>query len=73
MLGTSFVEFKLNYSGTKNLPIGEYIVDIDSILAGGRSWTIRCYPRGVGLLGTCPTMAITSLSTQGPQANPDTA
>jgi hypothetical protein len=46
MLGTSFVEFKLDYSGTKNLPIGEYIVDIDSILAGGRSWTIRCYPRG---------------------------
>jgi speckle-type POZ protein len=46
MLGTSFVEFKLNYSGTKNLPIGEYIVDIGSILAGGRSWTIRCYPRG---------------------------
>lgn len=46
MLGTSFIEFKLDYSGTKNLPIGESILD-SRLLAGGRTWTIVCFPRGV--------------------------
>ncbi|CAO2173555.1 unnamed protein product [Urochloa humidicola] len=40
-----FLEFKLDYSGTKNLAIGE-AVHSNSFSAGGHVWRIRCYPRG---------------------------
>jgi speckle-type POZ protein len=45
MLGTSFIEVKLDYSATKNLP-KRRVLD-GRLLAGGRTWTIVCFPRGV--------------------------
>ncbi|RCV31920.1 hypothetical protein SETIT_6G216900v2 [Setaria italica] len=40
-----FLEFKLDYSGCKNLAIGEAVYS-KNISAGGHVWRIRCYPRG---------------------------
>ncbi|CAL5005045.1 unnamed protein product [Urochloa decumbens] len=40
-----FLEFKLDYSGTKNLAIGEAVYS-KNISAGGHDWRIRCYPQG---------------------------
>ncbi|KAG2585115.1 hypothetical protein PVAP13_6KG370500 [Panicum virgatum] len=45
MLGPGFLEFKLDYSEKKNLPIGQY-VSSESFRAGGHLWKIICYPRG---------------------------
>jgi speckle-type POZ protein len=45
MLGSGFLEFKLDYSEKKNLPIGQY-VSSESFRAGGHLWKIICYPRG---------------------------
>jgi len=38
-------EFNLDYSGTKNLAIGEYVCS-KNFSAGGHRWRIICYPRG---------------------------
>jgi len=46
MLGTSFIELKLDYSATKNLPIGKGI-SLTRLLAGGRTWTIVCFLGGL--------------------------
>jgi speckle-type POZ protein len=40
-----FLEFKLDYSGTKNLAIGEAVYS-KNFSAGGHVWRIICYPRG---------------------------
>ncbi|CAD6264782.1 unnamed protein product [Miscanthus lutarioriparius] len=44
-LGSGFFEFKLDYSETKNIVIGDS-VSSDDISAGGHLWRINCYPRG---------------------------
>ncbi|XP_066351744.1 BTB/POZ and MATH domain-containing protein 1-like [Miscanthus floridulus] len=71
MLGTSFIEFKLDYSATKNFPIGKSIVD-SRLLAGGRTWTIVCFPRGVldngEYLSLCAVTTTTSKSRHGVKA-----
>ncbi|GJN15687.1 hypothetical protein PR202_gb02623 [Eleusine coracana subsp. coracana] len=45
MLDSGFLEFKLNYSKTKDLAIGDAIYS-QHIFAGGHIWRIKCYPRG---------------------------
>ncbi|CAO2207317.1 unnamed protein product [Urochloa humidicola] len=45
MLGSGFLEFRLDYSETKNIAIGDSVCS-DDISAGGHLWKIRCYPRG---------------------------
>ncbi|CAO2207323.1 unnamed protein product [Urochloa humidicola] len=45
MLGFGFIEFKLEYSEAKNLPIGQYVTS-ESFPAGGHLWKVVCYPRG---------------------------
>ncbi|CAL5001035.1 unnamed protein product [Urochloa decumbens] len=45
MLDSRFVEFKLDYTKTKNLPIGSVLRSGD-IAAGGHLWRFNCYPRG---------------------------
>ncbi|CAO2173556.1 unnamed protein product [Urochloa humidicola] len=40
-----FLEFKLDYPGTKNLAIGEAVYS-KNISAGGHVWRINCYPHG---------------------------
>ncbi|CAL4999798.1 unnamed protein product [Urochloa decumbens] len=45
MLGSGFLEFKLDYSETKNLAIGQH-VSSESFSVGGHLWRIICYPCG---------------------------
>ncbi|KAK3123905.1 hypothetical protein QOZ80_8AG0637790 [Eleusine coracana subsp. coracana] len=45
MLGSGFLEFKLYYSETRNLAIGDALSS-DYFSAGGHLWRIYCYPRG---------------------------
>ncbi|CAO2207326.1 unnamed protein product [Urochloa humidicola] len=45
MLGAGFLEYKLDYSEKKNLPIGQFVVS-ENFSAGGHLWRIKCYPRG---------------------------
>ncbi|CAO2162697.1 unnamed protein product [Urochloa humidicola] len=45
MSGSGFLEFRLDYSETKNIAIGDSVCS-DDISAGGHLWRIRCYPRG---------------------------
>ncbi|TVU05011.1 hypothetical protein EJB05_48158, partial [Eragrostis curvula] len=45
MLGSGFLEFKLDYSETTNLTIGD-VVSSEVISAGDYLWRICCYPRG---------------------------
>jgi speckle-type POZ protein len=45
MFGSCFVSFKLHYSQTEDLAIGD-VVPSEVISAGGHSWRINCYPRG---------------------------
>ena len=42
---SGFIEFKLNFAGTKNLAIGD-IVCSDDFSAGGHVWRVHCYPHG---------------------------
>ena len=42
---SGFIEFKLNFAGTKNLAIGD-IVCSDDFSAGGHVWRVNCYPHG---------------------------
>ncbi|TVU04980.1 hypothetical protein EJB05_48127, partial [Eragrostis curvula] len=42
---SGFLEFKLDYSATKNLAIGA-VVSSKDISAGGHIWRVNCYPRG---------------------------
>lgn len=48
MLDSTFIQFPLDYEGTKNLPIGECAAG-QHIFTGGCTWTIACYPRGNGM------------------------
>ncbi|CAL5005190.1 unnamed protein product [Urochloa decumbens] len=45
MSGSGFLEFRLDYSETKNIAIGDSVIS-DYISAGGHLWRIICYPRG---------------------------
>ncbi|CAL5005192.1 unnamed protein product [Urochloa decumbens] len=45
MLGSGFLEFKIDYLETKNLAIGDSVSSED-FSAGGCRWRICCYPRG---------------------------
>jgi speckle-type POZ protein len=45
MSGSSFLEFRLDYSETKNITIGDSVTS-DDISAGGHLWRIIYYPRG---------------------------
>ncbi|KAL6644505.1 hypothetical protein ACP70R_016113 [Stipagrostis hirtigluma subsp. patula] len=45
MLGSGFVEFKVNYEQTKDLAINKAIHS-DTFSAGGHMWRINCFPRG---------------------------
>ncbi|OQU79924.1 hypothetical protein SORBI_3007G046900 [Sorghum bicolor] len=45
MLGSGFLEFKLNYAQIHHLGIGD-VVSSESFSAGGFLWRINCYPRG---------------------------
>ena len=45
MLGSGFLELKLDYSKAKNILIGDVIYS-QNFSAGGYLWRIRCYPRG---------------------------
>ncbi|CAO2211560.1 unnamed protein product [Urochloa humidicola] len=45
MLDSRFVEFKLDYTKTKHLPIGSVVTSGD-IAGGGHLWRFHCYPRG---------------------------
>jgi speckle-type POZ protein len=45
MFDTRFLEFKLDFSQTKNLAAGEFISSED-ISVGGQVWRINCYPPG---------------------------
>ncbi|CAO2184337.1 unnamed protein product [Urochloa humidicola] len=44
--GSCFLEFRLDYSGTKDIAIGHY-VSSNHVSAGGHIWRIFCYPRGI--------------------------
>ncbi|CAN6297778.1 unnamed protein product [Urochloa humidicola] len=44
MLGSGFLEFKLQYSEWRNLAIGQTVSE--SFSAGGHRWKIKCYPHG---------------------------
>ncbi|CAL5005185.1 unnamed protein product [Urochloa decumbens] len=44
MFGSGFLEFKLDYSETMNLAIGQSVSE--SFYVGGHRWRIKCYPRG---------------------------
>nr|CAB3483557.1 unnamed protein product [Digitaria exilis] len=43
---TASLEFKLDFSGTKNIPVGEAVYS-NNFSAGGHVWRIACYPRGI--------------------------
>jgi speckle-type POZ protein len=43
--GSGFFEFKIDYSETKNMAVGDLVCS-DDISAGGHLWKINCYPRG---------------------------
>ncbi|CAO2202587.1 unnamed protein product [Urochloa humidicola] len=45
MLGSGFVEFKLDYSQAKDVAVGAAIHS-GNFAAGGHVWRIKCYPRG---------------------------
>lgn len=45
MLDSRFIEFKLDYTKTKDVPIGS-VVSSDDIAASGHRWRVICYPRG---------------------------
>ncbi|CAD6246719.1 unnamed protein product [Miscanthus lutarioriparius] len=45
MLGSGFLEFKLDYAQTHHLGIGD-VVSSENFSAGGYLWRINCYPRG---------------------------
>ncbi|CAL5013621.1 unnamed protein product [Urochloa decumbens] len=45
MWGTGFLEYKLDYSEKKDLPIGQF-VSSENFSAGGYLWRINCYPCG---------------------------
>jgi len=45
MSGSGFLEFRLDYSETNNIAIGDSVCS-DDIFAGGHLWRVRCYPRG---------------------------
>ncbi|RLN05037.1 hypothetical protein C2845_PM13G22990 [Panicum miliaceum] len=45
MLDSGFVEFKLDYSKSKDRAIGDAIYS-GNFSAGGHVWRVKCYPRG---------------------------
>jgi hypothetical protein len=45
LVPAGFLEFKLNFSGTKDLPIG-HVIKSEVFSAGGHLWCVYCYPRG---------------------------
>jgi speckle-type POZ protein len=45
MLGSGFLEFKLDYAQIHNIGIGD-VVSSENFSAGGYLWRINCYPRG---------------------------
>ncbi|WVZ92075.1 hypothetical protein U9M48_038169 [Paspalum notatum var. saurae] len=45
MVDSCFTQFKLDYSKTKDVPIGNFVSSED-LSAGGHLWRIHCYPRG---------------------------
>ena len=44
MFDSGFVSFKLHYSDTTDLAIGD-VVRSEVISVGGHSWRVNCYPR----------------------------
>jgi speckle-type POZ protein len=50
MLGSGFLEFKLDYAQTCHLGIGD-VMSSENFSAGGYLWRINCYPRGVEIDG----------------------
>nr|CAB3481480.1 unnamed protein product [Digitaria exilis] len=46
MLGSTLVEFKVDYENNQHLAIGDG-VHSDAIAVGGHMWRMNCYPFGV--------------------------